>query len=416
MVELNEAGEVRAAGGVVWRERDGVDEVLLVHRPGQRDWTFPKGKADAGESDASCALREVQEETGLTCELGDEVPAVRYVDGQGRPKVARYWLMRPRHGEFSPNKEVDEVEWLPVAAAVKRLTYSHDRSLLESIQHRLREAGGLGLGLGLSDRIETNVSAFLLAMGEAGGGRQRADEEVTWTVGGSPIGYHNAVVRCSAGSADAASRLAEQWRSELDDRGLPGSWHLAPSMRPAGLAEVLTDTGFEDGGDEPAMAADLTAALAPGLRPASAPTARAAPVEVRPARDQPSLEHFRDILASGFGEGPKEADWVAEVFGRIGLAAADNPWRHYLAFSDGAAVGTASLFLTPATAGIYFVATRPECRGRGIATAVTRHVMGEGRRLGASHAVLGSSPMAHRMYERLGFREVFRYRLFEREP
>ena len=52
---------IRAAGGVVRRRGD----VLLVHRPKYGDWTFPKGKAKGGESDEDCALREVEEETGL---------------------------------------------------------------------------------------------------------------------------------------------------------------------------------------------------------------------------------------------------------------------------------------------------------------------------------------------------------------
>ena len=57
---------VRAAGGLVVRDGD----VLLVHRPKYDDWTFPKGKAEDGETDEECALREVVEETGLRCELG----------------------------------------------------------------------------------------------------------------------------------------------------------------------------------------------------------------------------------------------------------------------------------------------------------------------------------------------------------
>src|SRR3989442_274166 len=90
---------VRAAGGVVLR--DG--RVLLVHRPRYGDWTFPKGKALPGESDEDCALREVEEETGLRCELGEELPATAYVDGMGRPKRVRWWRMRPVGGAFMPH-------------------------------------------------------------------------------------------------------------------------------------------------------------------------------------------------------------------------------------------------------------------------------------------------------------------------
>jgi 8-oxo-dGTP pyrophosphatase MutT (NUDIX family) len=58
---------IRAAGGVLIRPGGSGVEVLVVHRPKYDDWTFPKGKADRGESDEKCALREVEEETGLRC-------------------------------------------------------------------------------------------------------------------------------------------------------------------------------------------------------------------------------------------------------------------------------------------------------------------------------------------------------------
>ena len=81
---------VRAAGGVVSRPNDrGELEVLLVHRPHRQDWTFPKGKVDAGETDEACALREVEEETGLRCTLGSELPHSSHVDHKGRLKIVR---------------------------------------------------------------------------------------------------------------------------------------------------------------------------------------------------------------------------------------------------------------------------------------------------------------------------------------
>jgi 8-oxo-dGTP pyrophosphatase MutT (NUDIX family) len=121
---------VRAAGGVV--TRDG--EVLLVHRPRYDDWTFPKGKALAGESDEATALREVEEETGLRCALGDELPATSYVDSKGRPKRVRYWRMRPLAGAFAPHAEVDEIAWLSPAEAAERLTYPRDLALLDALR------------------------------------------------------------------------------------------------------------------------------------------------------------------------------------------------------------------------------------------------------------------------------------------
>jgi len=70
--------EMRAAGGVGWRRGSkGALKVLLVHRDRYDDWSFPKGKLDPGETHHHAALREVEEETGLRCKTGDELPEVQ---------------------------------------------------------------------------------------------------------------------------------------------------------------------------------------------------------------------------------------------------------------------------------------------------------------------------------------------------
>src|SRR5437867_3737624 len=102
-------GVVRAAGGVVLRRNQaGELEVALVHRPAYDDWSLPKGKLLPGERAADGALREVREETGLTCHLERPLASSRYEDRAGRDKVVMYWLMRPERGRFGPTAEIDE--------------------------------------------------------------------------------------------------------------------------------------------------------------------------------------------------------------------------------------------------------------------------------------------------------------------
>lgn len=125
---------VRAAGGVVMRAGGAGLEVLVVHRPRYDDWSLPKGKREPGERDEDTATREVEEETGYRCTLGDELATVRYLDRRGRDKQVRFWNMSVI-GEvpWEPNDEVDERRWISPADADTLLTYEADRQLLRSL-------------------------------------------------------------------------------------------------------------------------------------------------------------------------------------------------------------------------------------------------------------------------------------------
>jgi 8-oxo-dGTP diphosphatase len=122
--------EVRAAGGVVVR-REGEPQIAVIHRPRYGDWTLPKGKLDPGESFEEAAVREVEEETGLRCRLGEELSAARYADRKGRSKLVRFWRMEPEEeSPFEPNDEVDELRWVSAEEAAALLDYEHDRELV----------------------------------------------------------------------------------------------------------------------------------------------------------------------------------------------------------------------------------------------------------------------------------------------
>ena len=131
---------VQAAGGVVTRPaQDGDREVLVVHRPRYDDWTLPKGKLERGESPEDGALREVEEETGVRCALGGELPSHQYVDRNGRDKVVRYWEMTPVEARArEPDDEVDEVRWVRAGDASTLLTYDADRRLLAGVMRERR--------------------------------------------------------------------------------------------------------------------------------------------------------------------------------------------------------------------------------------------------------------------------------------
>jgi 8-oxo-dGTP diphosphatase len=125
--------EVRAAGGVVWRDGAAGREVAIVHRPRYDDWSLPKGKLLPGEDWLEGALREVEEETGLRAEPAEELEPARYRDRKGRDKLVRWWSMRAIGGSFEPNDEVDDLRWLAPDEAIEALDYEHDRRLVSQV-------------------------------------------------------------------------------------------------------------------------------------------------------------------------------------------------------------------------------------------------------------------------------------------
>ncbi len=120
---------VEAAGGVLWRGDPASPEVAVVHRPRYGDWSLPKGKLDHGEHPLLGALREIEEETGVRARPGRRLGSLRYAVLEG-PKRVRYWACEALDGQFSPNREVDVLRWLPVPAALALLSPTHDRGVL----------------------------------------------------------------------------------------------------------------------------------------------------------------------------------------------------------------------------------------------------------------------------------------------
>ena len=136
--------DVHAAGGVVWRRRRSVLEILLIHRPRYDDWSFPKGKVEKGEDLRTCAIREIAEETRVNVALRRPAGVIRYRLGNGLRKEVTYWVAtplpdshpalvaRPRYKKASKH-EIDEAAWLPVTEALAKLSSDQDREILERV-------------------------------------------------------------------------------------------------------------------------------------------------------------------------------------------------------------------------------------------------------------------------------------------
>jgi len=124
---------IRAAGGIVQRCTPQGDEVMIVYRKRHQDWTLPKGKVKDGESFQEAAMREVEEETGCSCRVGNYLGTISYADN-GVPKVVLFWKMSlVAQNGVTDTEEIGEAVWMQVPAAIQRLTYAQEKALLTRI-------------------------------------------------------------------------------------------------------------------------------------------------------------------------------------------------------------------------------------------------------------------------------------------
>jgi len=125
-----------SAGGIVYKKEHGKILVLVSQHSQHHGWVFPKGLIGdhiKGERKEATALREVQEETGISAKIVQPLPAVTYwyqFEGEKRKKTVYYYLMEYVSGDTKDHDwEMEQVEWLPIDKVENRLTYPSDKEI-----------------------------------------------------------------------------------------------------------------------------------------------------------------------------------------------------------------------------------------------------------------------------------------------
>jgi len=231
------------------------------------------------------------------------------------------------------------------------------------------------------------------------------EADAAWAMTATPDPFRNVVVSARFDEASADRRIA-QIAAAFAERGTPFLWWRAPFHTPTDLGERLERAGIGEIATGPAMAMDLRALPADAAPPPG--------VSIEGVTDAAGLREYLDVLAAEPGA-PDEPDLfpagtVEAILGHTGprLASEPVPMR-YLARLEGRAVATSRLSLAGGSAGIYAVGTLPEARGRGIGRAMTLAPLRAARDMGYRIGTLQSTDAGYRVYQAIGFIEVFRY-------
>jgi 8-oxo-dGTP diphosphatase len=134
---------VLAAGGIVLR-LEATPLIAVVRLRKRNEWVLPKGKLDDGETARAAAEREVLEETGHDVSVHEFLGTLVYESG-GRFKVVHYWRMECSGEQvYELMDDVRAVDWLPLDAAVARLSRGYERAFLANVGPLALEASALG--------------------------------------------------------------------------------------------------------------------------------------------------------------------------------------------------------------------------------------------------------------------------------
>lgn len=124
----------KSCGAIIWREQEGVPQVLVIRHKNGGHWAFPKGHVEGRETEEQTAVREILEETGLKVKLDPRFR--RVVTFSPKPRVMKdvvYFAAMPTGGKLRCQEaEVLDMRWLTMGQALKIITYETDKSVLRA--------------------------------------------------------------------------------------------------------------------------------------------------------------------------------------------------------------------------------------------------------------------------------------------
>ncbi|HLR58792.1 MAG TPA: NUDIX hydrolase [Beutenbergiaceae bacterium] len=136
-----------SAGGVVVKVENGKAFVAIIarrNRAGRLEWCLPKGHLEGEETAPEAAVREVEEETGITSEVLRHIATIDYwFSGTNRRvhKVVHHYLLHFIAGEVTvendPDQEAEEAAWIPLEEVAGLLAYPNERRVVATARDLL---------------------------------------------------------------------------------------------------------------------------------------------------------------------------------------------------------------------------------------------------------------------------------------
>ena len=228
------------------------------------------------------------------------------------------------------------------------------------------------------------------------------ESDALWFETPIPIMPYNTVLRFQV--EDDVDQRIDSLINRYADRSVTQLWIVHPSSLPNDLSERLAQRCLQEIEIAPCMAHSLE----------NLPEAPPLPegVEIREAIEESDLIELYGLAAWRWGVPEEYRPQLRKMIEQFEIGERGSNTRMWLAWKGGVPISKIGLYNGSGSAGIYGVATKPEARGLGIANILMNVAMKAARDMGQKLAVLDSSPLAEKLYQRLGFINVAPLRLY----
>jgi ribosomal protein S18 acetylase RimI-like enzyme len=202
--------------------------------------------------------------------------------------------------------------------------------------------------------------------------------------------------------ADRVGDAVRESTAVFREHGVPALWWVSSLGTPQDPARELEAHGWRFDETMPWMAARFDRVRWPEPPPG---------LMIERVADERGQARFVHAMSAGFGMRSAERHAMNALASAVGYGP-DAQWVRWVGLLDGRAVASSGLMLGGGLAGVYNVATAPDARRRGIGAALTAAAAAEGRERGYEVAVLGASELGYGVYERMGFTQACRDRVW----
>ncbi|MBQ9680210.1 MAG: NUDIX domain-containing protein [Ruminococcus sp.] len=131
----------KSCGAIVIHKSGDRCKILLVRNHNGRNYSFPKGHVEQGETEEETAIREVKEETGLDITI---IPSFREVAdycpfGKIRKRVVFFMAQTMSDKVHIQEEEIDSYIWVDLNEAHNRCTYDNDLRVIRKARENIHK-------------------------------------------------------------------------------------------------------------------------------------------------------------------------------------------------------------------------------------------------------------------------------------